>query len=54
MLAASAPSGTQVSDQQVDQVITSFTQSRALDDDVDVTKENGGWVMCSVLGSETS
>lgn len=51
MLGASMPSGAQVTDQQVDQVMSAFGQTRALDSDVDVVKENGGWVVCSDLGT---
>lgn len=50
LLAASMPSGAQVTDAQVDQVISTFARTQALDADVDVVRENGGWVVCSNLG----
>jgi hypothetical protein len=49
MFAAAMPSGTPVSDDQVNQMLATLDQERPIDADVDVTKENGGWVVCSDL-----
>lgn len=49
MFGASLPSGAQVTDDQVNQMIAALNQERPIDTDVDVTKENGGWVVCSDL-----
>lgn len=53
LFGASMPSGAQVTDQQVDQFITSMNTRRPIDSDVDVVKENGGWVVCSDLSGST-
>ena len=49
MLEAQAPSGTTITDEQVNQMITAFGNYQATDisSDVDTVKENGGWVICS-------
>jgi hypothetical protein len=51
MLQAAAPSGTQVTDAQVDQAMTTFGQINEipLDTDLDVVKENGGWLVCTSI-----
>jgi len=53
MLAAAAPSGTQVTDAQVDQAMTAMANDQTLpiDSDIEVVKENGGWLVCSSLGT---
>jgi hypothetical protein len=52
-LQAAAPSGTQVTDDQVNQMMTLFASGKPADisSDVDVVKENGGWVVCSKFGT---
>ena len=41
--------GSQATDAQVNQMIAAMNQSRDIAEDVDVVKENGGWVVCSNL-----
>ena len=53
MLEARAPSGTTVTDEQVNQMVTAFGAGQTTDmsSDVDTVKENGGWVICSNFGT---
>jgi hypothetical protein len=45
--------GDQATDDQINQFVTSMNSSRDIDEDIDVVKENGGWVVCSALTSST-
>lgn len=51
MLQAAAPSGSTVTDDQVNQVLAGFANgnSTPIASDMQVVKENGGWVVCSDL-----
>ncbi len=53
MLEAQAPAGTTVTDAQVDSMLAIFGSGKPNDisTDVDVVKENGGWLVCSQLGT---
>jgi hypothetical protein len=46
--------GSQATDDQVNQIIASMNTTRDLDSDVNVVKENGGWVVCSNLVNEAT
>ncbi len=41
--------GGQATDDQINQMIAALGQSRDISEDVDVVKENGGWVVCSQI-----
>ena len=41
--------GSQATDQQVNDFITAMTMNKDIAQDIDVVKENGGWVTCSSL-----
>ncbi len=43
--------GNNATDDQVNQLIAAMAQSRDISQDVDVVKENGGWVVCSAIGT---
>jgi len=45
--------GNTATDDQINQMITGLSSSKDISQDVDVVKENGGWVVCSDLGSTT-
>ena len=53
MLEQSAPSGQTVTDEQVNQVVSGFGNGNTIPikSDMQVVKENGGWVVCSSLSS---
>jgi hypothetical protein len=46
--------GGQATDDQVNQMIAAMNTTRDLDSDVNVVKENGGWVVCSNLVNEAT
>ncbi len=43
--------GNNATDDQINQMIAAMAQSRDISQDVDVVKENGGWVVCSAIGT---
>ena len=54
MLEQSAPSGQTVTDEQVNQVVSGCRQRQhgpGSKSDMQVVKENGGWVVCSSLST---
>ncbi len=42
--------GGQATDDQINQAIAAMSTSKDIDQDVNVVKENGGWLICSDLG----